>query len=133
MKIKKDTFIEEYTKLAIAHGEIYNDVNAEDVSKKCNILSKKSSKYVDFLANDPIFAKEILDTLIFYDNFHIMKSVANLLWEFNYRMDDCHRLFEKIVNNKDKKYGLTVIAMGILYLDIKRGTAKRSRKFPKLD
>ncbi len=135
MDITKENFIEKFIELSIAQGEAYDAIITDrwKETKKINEqLSKKLSKYSDFLATDIQFAKEVLDKLVLEDNFYVMKSVAGLLWEFDYKMDTFYEIFKKICSNKEKKHQPTVIASDSYVLAIKEGRLKKRREFPKL-
>lgn len=136
MEITKENFIKEYIELSIAQGEAYDAIITEkwkETRKLNDQLSIKLIKYSDFLANDVDFARETLDKLIKENNFYVMTNVAGLLWNFNYKMNICYGLFEKVCSNKDKKHQPTVIFTDTLVLSIKDGSLKRRREFPKLD
>lgn len=136
MEITKENFIKNFIELSIAQGEAYDAIITDKwkESKKLNEqLSKKLLKYSDFLATDIQFAKETIDKLILEDNFYVMKSVAGLLWEFDYKMDVFYEKFKKICSNKEKKHQPTIIASDNYVLAIKEGRLKRRKEFPKLD
>ena len=140
MKINREDFTDEFIRLAIAQGETFDDTGAGKNTdeylaiKKLNAkLASKLDKLVDFLADDPVFAKEMIDKLIASTNFYVIIATAGLLWEFNYCMKDCYRLFEKVISDKDEKHGLSVIAAKNFYLAIKEGRLKRRKEYPKLD
>jgi len=132
MTVNKDNFIEAFIKLSIEHGENYDDLNKID-NKLNKKLTAQTASFDDFLAKDIAFAKNTLDFLIKTDSFYVMVSVAWALWKFNYRMKDCYRLFEKIISNKEKKHGLSVIAAEAAFDAIKEGRLKRRKEYPKLD
>ena len=148
MRIKKETFIENFIQTAIAHHENYDvtynamDYTQEDrdkfrASKKLsNKLSDKLQKMSDFLAKDPIFAKETLDKLVEISdkngaNHYVMACTAGRLWEFNYRTDDFHRLYKKSFSLMGESLSKTVGES--FYESMCDGSLKRRREFPKLD
>jgi len=136
MKITKEKFIEEFIPLCIAQGEAYDAIFTDkwkETRKITEQLSKKLCKYNDFLVEDPLFAKETLDKLVRNDDFYVMSSVAYMLWEFDYRMTDCYKLFEKIISNKEKKHQPSVIAVNAAFFAIKEGRLKKRREYPKID
>ena len=140
MKISKETFVEKFVELCIECGKVYDDkdytVSPKEHNKTYNKLRTKQFKQVDVLIKNPAFAKEVLDALIEHEGFWVMKYTAYTLWEFNYRMEDCCRLLDKILTYKgQRKYGLSVILMDVFYSNIKDGNPhqKRRKEFPKLD
>ncbi|MDR1159671.1 MAG: hypothetical protein LBK69_03495 [Syntrophomonadaceae bacterium] len=138
MKIKRETFIEDFVQTAIMHVEAFNVTTfgysfaeIDTAHKLANKLSVRLRKLADFLAQDPVFAKDTLDRLVLNTNPHVMFATAGVLWEFNYRMEDCYRLFEKVLE-KGKKETMALIAANNFYLAIKEGRLKRRKEFPKL-
>ena len=140
MKIKKETFIEDFIQTAIAQGEAssvagveYSDEEHKTARKLGNKLGARLQKMEDFLAEDPIFAKETLDKLVLNTNPYVMFGTAGMLWAFNYRMDDCFRLHEKVLENEKIKKTISFIAVRSFYKAIKEGRLERRREYPKLD
>jgi hypothetical protein len=131
MRLNLENYTEEFIKHAIAQGEAYDDKDSLS-NKLNNKLAGQSVKFYYFLAKHPIEAKKLLDDLIKNENFYVMKNTALILWEFNYRMDDCYRLFEKMIKNTEEKHGLTVITADSFYLAIKEGRIERRKEFQNL-
>lgn len=139
MKLNKETFMHEFIVTAIAQGEAFDEDGKDKTLKeykaiknKGNRLSKKLDKLIYFLADNPSFAKEIIDELIKNDNFYVMTAIVGFLWEFNYRMEDCYKLFEKIISNGEPKHDLSIIASKTFYLAIKEGRLERTKNLPSL-
>lgn len=136
MEITKENFIKDFIELSIEQGEAYDAIITDkwkETRKLNDQLSKELIKYSEFLAKDSDFAKDTMDKLIKENNFYVIMNTAGLLWDFNYKMNTCYKLFEKVCSNKEKKHQPTVIAANMLFLSIKDGSLKRRKGFPKLD
>jgi len=149
MRINKETFIEDYIKLSTAQYEIQNipvhvranksvaDFKAD--IKEGNKMSDRLAKMTDFLARDSVFAKETLDKFIeICDDGgtipKVMAGVAGILWNFNYRMIDCHRLFKKALGLMPDT-DFYKVHIEVIYSNIVNNNPyfKRRREFPKLE
>lgn len=110
-------------------------MSEEEYSKvlsKRNKTAKLLENYSDFLSTDLDFARETLDLLIGNENIYVKFATTGLLWEYDYRIIDCYKLFEEIIANTDKAHGLLRLVAKTNYLAIKSGRLKKRKQFPKL-
>ncbi|MBQ9481490.1 MAG: hypothetical protein IJU84_04945 [Clostridia bacterium] len=139
MVICKEEFINSFINIAIQHGETLDNagigMSEEEYSKvlsKRNKTAKLLENYSDFLSTDLDFARETLDLLIGNENIYVKFATTGLLWEYDYRIIDCYKLFEEIIANTDKAHGLLRLVAKTNYLAIKSGRLKKRKQFPKL-
>jgi len=152
VNINKESFIEELIQTILAHHEnmnvTYNTMNysKSDRDKFCaamklsNKLSDKIAKMTRTLAKDHVFAKEVLEKLIEISDTsnvspYVAAGTASKLWLFNYRMEDCHRLFEyslALMPNNLSKMHVTQAFKNIVSGNNPYFNKQRA-KFPKLE
>lgn len=131
MKITKENFIEEFIKLSIEQGKMFDGKDSDRIV--VNKLATQLGKYTDFLVKDIEFAKYVLDELIKNEDYYIQSSIAFMLWEFDYKLDESDRIFRRLLKNKEIQYNLSKCFIDAAYRSIKDGRAKKRREFPKLD